>query len=52
MRRVKKLASNFKLQIQKTKFIAFDQITSGKQMGEKMKTVTDFIFLGSKITED
>ena len=52
MRRVKKLASNFKLQIQKTKFIAFDQITSGKQMGEKMKTVTDFIFLGSKITAD
>ena len=42
----------FKLQTQKTKIIAFDQITSGKQMGEKMKTVTDFIFLGSKITED
>ena len=42
----------FKLHIQKTKIIAFDPITSRKQMGEKMKTVTDFIFLGSKITVD
>ena len=42
----------FKLHIQKTKIIAFDPITSRKQMGEKMKTMTDFIFLVSKITED
>ena len=41
-----------KLHIQKPKIIAFDPITSGKQMGEKMQTVIDFIFLGSKITED
>ena len=41
-----------KLNIQKQK--SWHPITSlhGKQMGGKMQTVTDFIFLGSKITED
>ena len=30
--------------------MAYDPITSWKQYGEKMKTVADYIFLGSKIT--
>ena len=41
-----------KLNIQKTKIVAFDPITSWKIDGEKMETVTNFIFLGSKITAD
>ena len=41
-----------KLNIQKTKIIASDPITSWQIDGETMETVTDFIFLGSKITED
>ena len=41
-----------KLYIQKTKIIAFDPITSWEIDGETMETVTDFIFLGSKITVD
>ena len=32
--------------------MAFDPITSGQIDGEKMETVTDFIFLDSKITVD
>ena len=40
------------LNIQKTKFMAFDPITSWQIDGETMETVTDFIFLGSKITAD
>ena len=40
-----------KLNIQKTKVMASGSITSRKQMG-KLETVTDFIFLGSKITAD
>ena len=32
--------------------MAYDPITSWKQYGEKMKTVADYIFLGSKITVD
>ena len=41
-----------KLNIQKTKIMASGPITSRKIDGETMDTVTDFIFLGSKITED
>ena len=41
-----------KLNIQKTKNIASGPITSWQIDGEKMETVTDFIFLGSKITVD
>ena len=39
-----------KLNIQKTKIMASDPITSWKIDGETMETETDFIFLGSKIT--
>ena len=41
-----------KLNIQKTKIMASGPITSGQINGETMETVTDFIFLGSKITAD
>ena len=41
-----------KLNIQKTKIMASSPITSGQIDGETMETVTDFIFLGSKITAD
>ena len=41
-----------KLNIQKTKIMAFSPITSWQIDGETMETVTDFIFLGSKITAD
>ena len=40
------------LNIQKTKIMAFSPITSWQIDGEKMETVTDFIFSGSKITTD
>ena len=40
------------LSIQKTKIMASGPITSWKIDGETVKTVTDFIFGGSKITED
>ena len=39
-----------KLNIQKTKIMASGPITSWKINGETMETVTDFIFLGFKIT--
>ena len=39
-----------KLNIQKTKIMTSDSITSWHIEGETMETVTDFIFLGSKIT--
>ena len=42
----------FKLNIQKTKIMASGPITSWQIGGEIMETVTDFIFLGSKITAD
>ena len=42
----------FKLNIQKTKIMASGSITSWQIDGETMETVTDFIFLGSKITSD
>ena len=41
-----------KLNIQKRKIIASGPITSWEIDGETMETVTDFIFLGSKITAD
>ena len=41
-----------KLNIQKTKIMAFSPITSWQIDGEAMETVTDFIFLNSKITVD
>ena len=41
-----------KLNIQQTKIMASGPITSWQTDGEEMKTVTDFIFLGSKITAD
>ena len=41
-----------KLNIQKTKIMASGPITSWQIYGETVKTVTDFIFWGSKITED
>ena len=44
--------AGLKLNIQKTKIVASDPITSWQTDGETMKTVTDFIFLGSKITAD
>ena len=40
------------LNIQKTKIMASSPITSWQTEGEPMETVTDFIFLGSKITAD
>ena len=40
------------LNIQNTKVMASGPITSQKIEGETMETVTDFIFLGSKITAD
>ena len=43
---------SLKLNIQKTKIMASSPITSLQIDGEKMETVTDFIFLGSKITAD
>ena len=41
-----------KLNIQKTKIMASGPITSWQIDGETMETVTDFIFLGSRITTD
>ena len=43
---------SLKLNIQKTKIMASSPITSWQIDGETMETVTDFIFLGSKITAD
>ena len=42
----------FKLNIQKTKIMASGPITSWQINGETVETMTDFIFLGSKITAD
>ena len=41
-----------KLNIQKTKIMAFGPITSWQMDGETVETVSDFIFWGSKITAD
>ena len=43
---------SLKLNIQKTKIMASDPITSWQIDGETMETVRDFIFRGSKITAD
>ena len=42
--------AGLKLNIQKAKIMASDPITAWQIEGETMETVTDFIFLGSKIT--
>ena len=54
LRRVKEESerAGLKLNIQKTKIMASGPITSWQIDGETMKTVRDFIFLGSKITAD
>ena len=54
MRRVKEESQkvDLKLNIQKTKIMASGAITSWQTDEEKVETVTDFIFLGSKITSD
>ena len=44
--------AGLKLNIQKTKIMASSPITSWQIDGETMETMTDFIFLGSKITAD
>ena len=44
--------AGLKFNIQKTKTMAYDPITSQQTDGEKVETVTDFIFLGSKITAE
>ena len=50
--KVKEEKAGLKLNIQKTKIRASDPITSFQIEAGKVATVTDFIFLGSKITED
>ena len=52
--KVKEVSEKFglKLNIQKTKIMAFGAITSWQIDGETMETVSDFIFGGSKITAD
>ena len=44
--------ADLKFDIQKTKIMASSAINSRQIDAENMKTVTDFIFLGSKITAD
>ena len=44
--------AGLKLKIQTAKIMAFGPITSWQTEGEKVKAVTDFFFLGSKITAD
>ena len=44
--------ADFKLNIKKTKIMASHPITSWQIEKEKVETMTDFIFLGSKITVD
>ena len=46
------LKAGLKLNIQKTKIMAFSPITSWRIDGETMETVKDFILGGSKITAD
>ena len=52
--RVKEESENvgLKLNIQKTKIMESSPITSWQIEGERVEAVTDFIFLGSKITAD
>ena len=51
MVKVENEKTGLKLNIQKTKIIASSPIALWQIDGETMETVTDFIFLGSKITE-
>ena len=44
--------AGLKLSIQKTKIMASSPISSWQIYGESVETVTDFIYLGSKITAD
>ena len=44
--------AGLKLNIQEMKIMAYGPITSWQVEGEKLETVTDFIFLGSKVTAD
>ena len=44
--------ADLKLSVQKTKIIASSSITSWEIDGEKMETMTDFIFVGSQNTAD
>ena len=44
--------AGLKLNIQKTEIMTSGPLTSWQIVGETMETVTDFIFLGSKITAD
>ena len=44
--------AGLRLNLQKTKMMASGPITSRQIDGETMETMTDFIFLGSKITAD
>ena len=48
----KSIKAGLKLNIQKTKIMASSSITSWQIEGEKVEIVTDFLFLGSKITAD
>ena len=50
--KVEREKGGLKLNIQKTKIMASDPITSWEIDGETVETVSDFIFLGSKITTD
>ena len=48
----KREKADLKLSIQKTRIMASSPITSWQINGERIETVTDFIFLGSKTTAD
>ena len=50
--KMKEKKVDLKLNIQKTKIMASSPIASKKMDEEKVEAVTDFIFLGSKITAD
>ena len=54
LKKVKKKSekAGLKLSIQKTKIMASSPITSWQIAGETMETVTDFFFLGSRVTAD
>ena len=52
LKKEKSEKAGFKLNIQKPKIMASGPITSWQIDGEKVETLTDFIFLGSKITSD
>ena len=48
----KSVKAGLKLNIPRTKIMAYGPITSWQIEGEKVQVVTDFIFLGSKLTVD